>query len=86
MTARGAFGGLFFFCIGALAMKLVAGALPPFFTSAFDLVIYAGIAISVAIAYRRFVRRTVEDRRRLRARQRRGVEETEDVGDDTLTT
>ena len=63
------FGALFFFCIGALAMKLVDGALPPFFSSAFDLLVYAGIAVSVAVAYRRFVRRAIEGRRRERVRQ-----------------
>jgi hypothetical protein len=50
-------------------MKVVGGALPPFFSSAFDLLIYAGIAVSVAIAYRRFLRRAIEGRRRERARQ-----------------
>ena len=63
------FGALFYFCVGALAMKLISGALPPFFSSTFDLLVYAGIAISVAIAYRRFIRRTIEDRRRERLRQ-----------------
>lgn len=68
-TAKASFGAVFFFCLGALAMKLVAGALPPFFSSAFDLLVYAGIAISVAVAYRRFVRRSLETRRRERQRQ-----------------
>lgn len=66
---KSSFGALFFFCLGALTMKVVGGALPPFFSSAFDLLIYAGIAVSVAIAYRRFLRRAIEGRRRERARQ-----------------
>lgn len=63
------FGGVFFFCAGALIAKIVAGTLPPFFTSLFDLLVYAGIALAVAQAYRRFVRRALDDRRRERARQ-----------------
>jgi hypothetical protein len=68
-SPRATFGALFFFCIGALAAKLVDGALPPFFVSAFALFVYAGIATSVALAYRRFVRRAIDDRRRERARR-----------------
>lgn len=66
---KSSFGALFFFCLGALAMKVAGGALPPFFSSAFDLLVYAGIAVSIALAYRRFVRRAIEDRRRERARR-----------------
>lgn len=69
------FGPLFFFCLGALAAKLAGGLLPPFFSSAFDLAVYAGIAFGVAVAYRRFVRRTLEDRRRARARRGTAVDE-----------
>ena len=60
---------MFAFCVGALATKIVSGALPPFFSSSFDFVVYAGIALTAAIAYRRFVRRALEDRRRERARR-----------------
>ena len=67
---RGAFGPVFFFCAGALAARLAASVLPPFFSSAFDLAVYAGIALAFALAYRRFVRRAIEDRRRARAQQR----------------
>lgn len=69
--ARGsAFGSLFFFCVGALVMKL-SGALPELFSSGFDLLVYAGIALSVAIAYRRFVRNVMEQRRLDRAERER---------------
>ena len=65
------FGPLFFFCVGALAARLAGGLLPPFFSSAFDLAVYAGIALGGALTYRRFVRRALEDRRRDRARRDR---------------
>ena len=65
------FGPLFFFCLGALGARLAGGLLPPFFSSAFDLAVYAGIALGGALAYRRFVRRAMEDRRRDRARRER---------------
>lgn len=69
--ARGsAFGSLFFFCVGALVMKL-SGALPEIVGSGFSLLVYAGIALSVAIAYRRFVRNAMEQRRLDRAAQER---------------
>ena len=68
-AAARSFGPPFFFCLGALLSKIGAGVLPPFFLSVFDLFIYAGIAYGFAIAYRRFVRRTIEDRRRERARR-----------------
>ena len=76
-SARGsAFGSLFFFCVGALVMKL-SGALPEFFSSAFELLVYAGIALSVAIAYRRFVRNAMEQRRLDRAAQERRTKAVE---------
>ncbi len=68
-SARPAFGAVFFFCLGALVAKLVAGALPPLFEDLFSLLVYAGIALGFALAYRRFVRRTMEERRRARARR-----------------
>ncbi len=68
-----AFGPLFFFCVGALAARFATGLLPPFFSSTFEVAVYAGIAISVAIAYRRFVRGALEDRRRVRAQQQRVI-------------
>ncbi|MGE3856674.1 MAG: hypothetical protein AB7G21_06940 [Dehalococcoidia bacterium] len=67
-AAKSSFGALFFFCVGALAMRLVLGVFPGG-VGVFDLLVYAGIAISVAVAYRRFVRRSLEARRRERARQ-----------------
>ena len=57
------------FCLGALAMKLAGAVLPPLFEDIFDYAIYGGIALSGAIAYRRFVRRAIEDRRRVQARR-----------------
>ena len=67
-STRPAFGALFFFCLGALVAKLVAGALPSI-EGIFSSFVYAGIALGFALAYRRFVRRTMEERRRERARR-----------------
>jgi len=70
-ASKAAFGSLFFFCLGALLGRLAPGLFPPLLASMFDWAIYAGIAFSVALAYRRFVRRTIETRRRDRARRER---------------
>ncbi len=69
-TGRGsAFGPLFFFCVGILAMKVAATLLAPGLEQIFLIAACAGIALSGALAYRRFVRRTIEARRRDRARR-----------------
>ena len=57
---------------GALAGRLARDVLPGGALGLFDLAIYVTLALSVALAYRRFVRRTLIARRRARAR-REGV-------------
>ena len=67
--SRSSFGTLFFFCIGVLTMKIAGALLALGIEQIFLIAACAGIALSVAVAYRRFVRRTIETRRRERARR-----------------
>lgn len=78
---------LFLLSAGALAGRVARDVLPGSALGAFDLAIYVALALSVALAYRRFVRRTLIERRRERARRagRRDGVAGEEAADDGAT-
>ena len=60
---------LFAFSIGALAARVATQLLSPAALGSFDFVVYVGLALSIALAYRRFVRKALIQRRVERARR-----------------
>ena len=70
-TTPRAIAPLFLLFAGALAGRVARDLLPAPALGVFDLVIYAGIALSVALAYRRFARRALAAGRRDRQRRER---------------
>ena len=60
---------VFALTVGALAAQLATHLLAPGALQIFNFAIYIGFALSVAVAYRRFVRRALIERRRARARR-----------------
>ena len=67
--AGGVGGLLFALSLGALLARVAAQALSPGALGLFDFAVYVGLALSVALAYRGFVRRALIARRRERARR-----------------
>ena len=64
-----AIGTLFALSLGALSARVAAQVLSPSALGLFDFAVYVGLALSVALAYRGFVRRALIARRRERTLQ-----------------
>ena len=62
-------GMLFAVSAGAFIARVASQLLAPGPLGAFDFIVYLGLALSVALAYRRFVRNALIQRRRERARR-----------------